>query len=257
MSKVFGMFLVLLFAQMASANVLYQKDTEAFPVNFNNSNTGEVEDVWVANSFTVVAGGEQLDSITFKVGGTAAFQSSGPSYFQGATPVTVAIYTGTSMTDPNAGGGLQLVASSVATASPTADVLTWVTIPLANPVVLTPGQIYYAAALTYAVPSSSFPFFEDDHSGLFGGPNDGLTNPACLQSFFDVGPGAIGQGYGAINAYNLNDTQNATALGHSQPVLGGPDNNVQVYGVLELRVNAEAVPSRPRCRCWSSAAWRC
>src|SRR5262249_28217596 len=177
--------------------------------NFNNSQGVETEDNWVANSFQIAAGTQTLTSISFLLSGNYTNR-----------PITALIYTGTSLTDPHAGSGLTLVSQTDTTFSGTNG--TFVTIPLAAPVTLPVGQVYWAALLMRGVPGNQFPFNEDRDKPLG-------------RSWFDVGPTQGG-------AYNVNNTSNARVFGATDhPVVPG---GVQDPGNLMLRVNATG-PAQP------------
>ena len=196
---------------------IYQVDNGTFGFPFNNSAFDETEDNWVANSFQVAPDGEVLQSITFQLGILIA-------NLPPEETVTALIYTGSSLTDPNAGGGLQRIVAATNTVPVVGGDLSFMTVPLATPVTLQDGDIFYAALLMRDVPSAdplataaAFPWAED-------------TGPPLGRSFFDVGPSQ-----GA--PYNVDDTHNATVLGGFHPVVGFaqfPDN-------LILRVNASPV----------------
>ena len=204
---------MLLTAQAARAQVTYQWETLPPAAGsheiFNNSQGTETEDCWVANAFQVVAAGTRLNSISLFVGSALTNQS-----------VTVTIYNGTSLTVPS---GLSRIVASTNTVSVTSAAETLTNIPLASPVNLSVGQIFYAAVLIRAVPGTLFPFASDA----------GETPPVTPlgHSFFDVGPTQ-----GA--AYNLDVTTNATVLGGTHPVVDG----AQSPGNLGLRVLATPVP---------------
>ena len=92
------------------AQVVYMNES-LVPTNpnheiFNNNIGGETEDNWVANSFVVVSGGTRLQSISFLL--AAALTNK---------PVTVAIYTGSSLTNPKASTGLSRIVASTTTVS--------------------------------------------------------------------------------------------------------------------------------------------
>jgi hypothetical protein len=177
--------------------------------NFNNSQGVETEDNWVANSFQIATGIQKLFSISFLLSGNYTNRA-----------ITALIYTGTSLTDPHAGSGLTLVSETDTTFSGTNG--TFVTIPLAAPVTLPVGQVYWAALLMRGVPGNQFPFNED------------RDNPLG-RSWFDVGPTQGG-------AYNVNNTTNARVFGATDhPVVPG---GVQDPGNLMLRVNATG-PAAP------------
>ena len=224
--------LLALSATAARADYLYQWDTPVGNVGngqlgdgyqeFNNSLGNESEDTWVANAFTVVAGGEDIKSISFL---------TGDSYTNRA--MTAVIYTGQSTTNPQAGSGLQRIVATTTTLPVTADPGTWVTIPLANDVVLPVGQVFYAALLADAVGGgTSDMLFAEENSGSGGTPLNDMTH-----SFYDVAAP-----FGTVNAYNLDNTQTATVLGGVNPTEGGSPENVMYYGTLVERVNAVAVP---------------
>jgi hypothetical protein len=89
----------------------------------------------------------------------------------------------------------------------------FVTLPLASPLTLSAGQVYWAALLLRGVPGNQFPF-QEDRDNVLG------------RSWFDVGPTQGG-------AYNVDNTGNATVLGGTHPVVG---SGVQDAGNLILRV---------------------
>jgi hypothetical protein len=202
----------------AQAQVVYKNESLPPPSGsheiFNNSQGTETEDCWVANSFAVTAGGTRLVSITFLLGAALTNQS-----------VTATIYTGTSLTNPQAGTGLSRVVATTNTVSVTGAAGSFQTIPLASPLDLLVGQDFYAAILIRGVLGSVFPFSSDA----------GETPPVTPlgHSFFDVGPTQ-----GA--AYNLDVTTNATLLGSTHPVVG---SGVQSAGDAGIRVNAVPEPS--------------
>jgi hypothetical protein len=188
---------------------VYKLDDGSSEENFNNSQGVETEDNWVANSFQIAAGTQTLLSMSFQLSGNYTNRA-----------ITALIYTGTSLTDPHAGGGLKLVSQTDTTFSGTDG--SFVTIPLAAPVTLPVGQVYWAALLMRGVPGDQFPFNED------------LDNPLG-RSWFDVGPTQGG-------AYNVNNTSNARVFGATDhPVVPG---GVQGAGNLILRVNATG-PAHP------------
>src|SRR5262249_19076951 len=165
---------------------------------FNNSETTEVEDNWVANSFEVVADGTRLLSVTFFLGENF-----------NKVPVSASIYLGSSLTDPS-----DLIRIATMDTLVTGERNTWATITFDKPIDLDEGTVFYAALLIPEVPGNVFPFHND------------RTAPQG-QSFFDVGPKQ-----GA--AYDLDVTGNATVLGGRHPVV----NFAQSAGNLLLRVNA-------------------
>jgi hypothetical protein len=188
---------------------VYKLDDGSSEENFNNSQGVETEDNWVANSFQIAPGTQTLLSISFLLSGNYTNRA-----------ITALIYTGTSLTDPHAGSGLTLVSQTDTTFSGTDG--TFVTIPLAAPLTLPVGQVYWAALLMRGVPGNQFPFNED------------LDNPLG-RSWFDVGPTQGG-------AYNVNNTSNARVFGATDhPVVPG---GVQAPGNLMLRVNATG-PTQP------------
>jgi hypothetical protein len=200
---------------VARAQVTYQIDgwppaTGNYEI-FNNSAGTETEDDWVANSFQAVAGGNRLNSLSFAVGNALTNR-----------PVTIAIYTGTSLTNPS---GLTRIVPSTTNVNVTAAAGAVQTIPFATPVDLPVGQIFYAAILMRGVPGNLFPFTNDHFT-------PGPSPPFQMRSFFDVGPTQGG-------SYNLDNTANATLLGGTHPVVGG---GVQSAANLVLRINASAVP---------------
>jgi hypothetical protein len=192
------------FAQFA-----YQLDDGSSENNFNNSQGVETEDNWVANSFQIAPGTQTLTGIQFLLSGNYTSRA-----------ITALIYTGTSLTDPHAGSGLTLISETDTTFSGTNG--SFVTIPLAAPLTLPMGQVFWAALLMRGVPGNQFPFNED------------LDNPLG-RSWFDVGPTQGG-------AYNVNNTSNARVFGATDhPVVPG---GVQPPGNLMLRVNATG-PAQP------------
>lgn len=192
----------------ARGDFLYQLDTNIGNARFNNSQGTETEDNWVANSFQVVAGGETLVSFTFRLGETYSNRA-----------ITAAVYRGSSLLNPQAGGGLTLISTTNTTVTGTQG--SFVTINLSNPVDLAVGDLFYAALLMPGVPGNQFPWYES------------TINPQG-RSFFDVGPAQ-----GA--PYNLNNTQNARVFGDTtHPVVPG---GIQFSGNLVLSVNGvSAIP---------------
>jgi hypothetical protein len=187
----------------AFAGFAYKLDDGSSEENFNNSQGVETEDNWVANSFQIAPGTQTLLSISFLLSGNYTNRA-----------ISALIYTGTSLTDPHVGSGLSLVSETDTTFSGTNG--SFVTIPLATPVTLAVGQVYWAALLMRGVSGDQFPWNEDRDSPLG-------------RSFFDVGPTQGG-------AYNVNNTNNAKVLGATNhPVVPGL---VQDAGNLMLRVNA-------------------
>jgi hypothetical protein len=206
--------LLLGLAAPARADLIYQLDNGRTNTAFNNSAVTEAEDNWVANSFRVVPGGEILQSITFGLGLVNSLLPPGET-------VTALLYKGSSLTNPNAGGGLQLITAATNSVPVVGGNLSFLTVPFATPVELNVGDVFYAALLMRNVPGGAFPWLED-------------VGPPLGRSFFDVGP-SLGA------PYNVNDTGNATVLGGVHPVVGlaqYPDN-------LFLRVNATAPVPEP------------
>jgi hypothetical protein len=188
---------------------VYKLDDGSSEQNFNNSQGVETEDNLVANSFQIAAGTPTLQSISFLLSGNYTNRA-----------ISALIYTGSSLTNPHAGSGLTLVSETDTTFTGTNG--TFVTIPLAAPVTLPVGQVYWAALLMRGVPGTEFPF------------NIDVDNPLG-RSWFDVGPSQ-----GA--PYNVNNTSNARVLGATDhPVVPG---FVQAAGNLMVRVNATG-PTQP------------
>jgi hypothetical protein len=232
-------------ARAGHVYTLYDPNTlsSVFQTAFNNTvpTATNPDDNWVANSFQAVAGGEVLRSFTVNFGDPLG-QFGNPGLPAGAT-VTASVYLGSSLTDPSAGGGLHRVVAATNTVPIAGTVQIFPapgnhqsptllqTIPLAQPVTVQPGQVFYASLLIRNVPADVLPYYQ--LADVFGG---GLP-PGDVegQSFFDVGPTP-----GA--PYDLDNTQNATVLGGinpSQPAfLGSP----MAPGTLTLNVNASAVP---------------
>jgi hypothetical protein len=210
---VFSACLVLLgIARQARADFMYnlQSSGVVSSSGFNNSQGSEAEDDFVANSFTVTSGGTHITAVNFLAEG-------------GNIPANqvakVAIYTGSSLTDPRAGSGLVRVAtgSTTLTASPAGPPLGY-TIDLDQPVDLAVGQVFYAGLLLPNV--TTFPFATWAFSDPLG------------RSFFDAGP-TLGA------PYNLDNTANLTVLGGAHPVLGA---GVQSPGNLGLGAVATPEP---------------
>jgi hypothetical protein len=198
--------------RLAHADFTYALQSSGVVSNlgFNNSLGSEAENDFVANSFTVAAGGTHLTAVNFLAegGSIPANQSA-----------TVAIYTGSSLTDPHAGAGLVRVAtgSALLTAAPAGPPLTY-TISLAQPVDLPVGQVFYAGLLLPNTTAFPFTIWQ------FSTPLN--------RSFFDVGP-TLGA------AYNLDNTSNLTVLGGTHPVVGA---GVQSPGNLVLGAVATPEP---------------
>lgn len=183
----------------------YQYKWDAAPAGerFNNSETVETEDNWVANGFVVVDAGTRLLSIEYPLGETFIGQ-----------PVTAVIYQGIDISDPSG-----LVRIQTTEALVTGLQGTNATIVLDVPVDLKVGSVFYAALLIRGVTGDKFPFFND-------------TAVPQGHSFFDVGPTQ-----GA--PYDLDVTVNATVNGGIHPVV---DSGVQSPGNTFLRVNATTTP---------------
>lgn len=201
----------------ASADYMYALQSSGVVSNrgFNNSQGTEAEDDFVANSFTVVPEGTHITAVNFQAeaGSIAANQ-----------PAKVAIYDGSSLTDPHAGGGLVRVAtgSTTLTATPPVggpQIVYTYTINLDQPVDLPVGQVFYAGLLLPNL--TSLPFTTWSFSTPLG------------RSFFDVGP-TLGA------PYNLDNTANLTVLGGTHPVVGA---NVQNAGNLLLGAVATPEPA--------------
>ncbi|MEP7013932.1 MAG: PEP-CTERM sorting domain-containing protein [Verrucomicrobiota bacterium] len=213
---------ILLMAVPGARALTYQLDgwppagTTQYEI-FNNSVGTETEDCWLANSFQVAPGGETINSLTFALG------NANPSVTTLTLQVTVALYTGTSLTNP--AGLVRIIPATNTVTLTNATTGSLQTINFATPTVLSAGQIFYAAILVRGVNGSTFPFASD-----FFTPGPSPTNQ--MRSFFDVGPTQGG-------SYNLDNTGNATLLGGVHPVLGG---SAQDAANLVLRVNASAVP---------------
>ena len=198
---VLGVFAFLLLVGVpARADHLYQVDDGTSQERFNNSETTEVEDNWVANSFEVVGKGTRLLSVTFFLGENF-----------NKVPVAASIYLGSSLTDPS-----DIVRIYTVDALVTGERNTWATITFDKPIDLMEGDIFYAALLIPEVPGNVFPF------------HNNRVNPQG-QSFFDVG-------FKQSAPYDLDATGNATVLGGQHPVV----NFAQSAGNLLLRVNATA-----------------
>jgi hypothetical protein len=186
---------------------------------FNNSALpGEIEDNWVANSFTAVSGGTQIVAISLPIGDDFTNQA-----------ITGLIYKGFDLHDPTAGGGLVLMSQTDTTFSSIAgDVIT---ITLNTPVDFNAGDVFYTAVLIPGVPgyapgvsNGKFPFYED-------GPANISKSKPLGQSFFDVGL--------TLSApYDVNQgSANITVLGGTHPVVGPEINDP---GNLALWVHANA-----------------
>src|SRR5262249_44132759 len=152
--SVFGIWTALLGnGTFARAELTYQLDDGSREEQFNNSSGNDTEDNWVANSFRIVPGGEMLTGITFQVGG---------SNFNNQA-ITALIYTGTSLTDPHAGGGLVRVSTTNTTFS--GNNFQFVTIPI-EPLTLPDDQVFWAALLIRGVPANVLPWSNDRDNPL-------------------------------------------------------------------------------------------
>jgi hypothetical protein len=186
---------------------------------FNNSALGgEIEDSWVANSFTAVFGYTHIVAISLPIGDDFSNQA-----------ISGLIYKGFDIHDPTAGGGLVLLSETDTTFSSTVgDVIT---ITLNTPVDFKAGDVFYAAVLIPGVPgyapgisNGKFPFYEDD-------PLDPPSPKALGRSFYDVGLTLSGP-------YDVNQgSANITVLGATHPIVG---SGVQDPGNLALWVHATA-----------------
>jgi len=208
---------VLAGSGIARAQVLYRTDDGTVGESFNNSDTTEVEDNWVANSYTVIAGGTRLVSIDFTLG-----SFTGVPYVN--HPATLAIYRGSDIHNPHAGGGLVLLQSNdvMITANPGQTV----TLSLGSPVDLNVGDVFYAAMLIRNVPGDQFPFNLQTVGTILG------------QGWWDVGPGT-GPSRVHTGPYDLNNTSGATANGALRATFSFP---AQDPGNTWLRVNGTDTP---------------
>jgi hypothetical protein len=174
---------------------------------FNNSaGTSDVQDNWVANSYTST-NGESVVSITFPIGDSFTNQ-----------PISALIYQGFDLMDPTAGGGLMLMGQKDTTLSGTPGI---VTITFDSPIKFNAGDIFYAAVLMPGVPPNKFPFYND------------ANYASRMRSFFDTGL-TFG---GPYDIHQLPDNSaNITPLGGSHPVVGP---GIQSAGALALWVNSQ------------------
>src|SRR5438128_10893426 len=94
---VLGAFTALLFSgTLAHGQAYYQLDWNE---RFNNSaGTSDIQDCWVANSYTASSSGSNIVSISLPIGDTFTNQ-----------PISALIYQGFDLMDPTAGGGLMLL----------------------------------------------------------------------------------------------------------------------------------------------------
>jgi hypothetical protein len=207
---------LLLFAPPAGAQYTYQLDgwTPDESGNYYCTSISSVpQDILMVNSFTVVSGAQTLTSLEFLAG----FSFTSATIDQ---VVTAVIYTGSSLTDPQAGSGLQRIVASTHTVivpllSPSNFLDPWepslVTVPLASPVTLPVGQIFYAGLLFASVGEDEAPYGYDANPV-------GSSPPYVGQSF---------EGYG-LPTYNIDDYSDL--------------NNDYVPGNIVLRVNAVPEP---------------
>ena len=195
-------------AAPAGADVVYSLNPVSVTTGFNNSySASDTQDCWVANGFTAVAGGTAVNSVIFRT-------------FSDLTGFSAQalIYAGSDQFNPQAGGGLTLVAAGPVTALASGGQVDQV-VPVSA--ALTDGDVFFAAILIRGVPGNVYAFGED-------------TNQNSLRSFFDVGP-TDGTG-----SYDINNTSNATILGGTHPRIGG---GVQSPGDLFLSVTATPEPA--------------
>src|SRR5579862_3641825 len=99
-------------SSVASADVIYQVENLAAGSShefFNNSAGTETEDNWVANSFQITAGGTHVTQIQFLCGSSNGLANPPPF---SNVPITAALYTGSSLTNPDAGSGLSRIVAS-------------------------------------------------------------------------------------------------------------------------------------------------
>jgi hypothetical protein len=194
---------LLLTGTLAQAQTFHALD---WSERFNDSaGTSDVQDNWVANSYTASSNGESIISITLPIGDTFTNK-----------PVSALIYAGFDTMDPTAGGGLMLMGQKDTTFTSVQGTI--LTITFDNPVTLPASQIFYAAVLIPQVPPDHFPFYNDSHY-------------VRSQSFFDIGL-TFG---GMYDIHQLPDNSaNITPLGGNHPI-DGP--GIQSAGSLALWVN--------------------
>jgi hypothetical protein len=200
---------LLLAVSPAGASVVYTLNPVNVTTGFNNSyGASDIQDCWVGVGYTAIAGGTLVDSVTFKNWSDLTGFSA-----------QALIYTGSDQTNPQAGGGLTLLAAGPVTALASGGQIDNI-IPVSA--TLAPGQVFFAAILIRDVPGNVYAFAED-------------TGQNSLRSFFDVGPND-----GPGGNYNINNTSTATILGGVHPRIGG---GVQAAGDLFLSVNATPEPA--------------
>jgi hypothetical protein len=175
----------------------------------------DTEDNWVANSFTA-GSNSHIVSVSLPIRGNFTDQS-----------ITAFIYQGFDLFDPTAGGGLVLLGQTTTTITTTRGDI--VTIPLSPPVDLNSGDIFYAAVLIPAVPSSVLPFYSD----IMSSPNgaDPRNTTPLGRSFFDVALTPSGT-FDVMQQVSAN----ITVFGGVHPVLGGAPGDVNDPGNLALWV---------------------
>jgi hypothetical protein len=217
--SVLGALTALLSAgTFVNAQGLYQLDWGG---NFNTSAAAEVEDNWVANSFTVSRTDRtHLVSIILPIAANFTNQA-----------ISALVYKGSDVYDPTAGGGLVLLSKTDTTITTTSG--TVVTLTLDTPVDLNVGDVFYAAVLIPGVGPGDqvFPFYADTGSG--SGIGGLLQTQPLGRSFFDTGLTVGG-------AYDVNQgSANVTVLGGTHPVVGP---GIQSPGNFALWVYATASP---------------
>jgi hypothetical protein len=190
---------------------------------FNNSANGEVEDNWVANSFTI-SGTDRTHIVAIILPIFATFNNQ---------PISALIYQGVDMNDPTQ--GLTLLQRTDTTITTTSGQI--VTLTLDTPVDFNVGDIMYAAVLIPGIDppdannlSGVFPFYLDVGTG--SGLGGLLQTQPLQQSFFDVGAtmgGAWDPSQGVANI---------TVMGGTHPVVGV----AQDPGNLALWVYGTAAP---------------
>ncbi len=187
---------------------------------FNNSaGSSDTQDCWVANSFTIsMPDRTHVLSVSLPLGDTFTNQ-----------PISALIYKGSDVNDPTANGGLVLMQRTDTTFSSTPG--TVITIPLANAVDFSVGDIMYVAVMIPQVPPDHFPFELDIGNG--SGLGGLLQTQPLLRSFFDVGLTFSG-------AWDVNQgSGNITVMGGTHPVVGP---GIQDPGNLALWAYGTAAP---------------
>lgn len=182
---------------------------EPFNDSLQWSDPQDTEDCWAANSFTARAGATHLTAITFRAGASVKNGHAEPLY----TVVTAALYRG----KPH---NLTLVAESV-NSVPLYAMNEWVTVPLAKPILVDPGETFTAALLVQYVAPNDFPFCLDS-SGSSG------------DSWYDVGSPV-----GTPGSYMLQSPNYPTPNGAKYPGTSlNPGTNADA-GKVMLRVIAD------------------